>query len=347
MITVDKFHPAPQLVTSSHEDVAPICPVIDTHAHFGPLLLGEDYEAKYDTKEVVRNLRDAGLRNIFSLELVWEDGYERMSHKLDESDGFILPVGSVDISRAHEPDFEKTAYRQLRHLKAHGCPAVKLWKNMTLYSKRYFGRFVGLDDAMYDCIWQACGELDLPIIMHVADPPCFFEPIDGNNEHYVCLAMHPEWSFYAPGIASFSEHMRMQTTVVEKNPNTTFVIAHVGSYAENLTQVGEWLDSYPNLYIDVAARIDQLGRQPYTARDFLTRYADRVLFGTDFEGFYSREKTLWFYKTHYRFFQTRYEYFEHPFPEMLGQWRIFGVDLPSEALKKIYAENAVRLFGIS
>ena len=139
----------------------------------------------------------------------------------------------------------------------------------------------------------------------------------------------------------------MQEAVIASHPQTNFVVAHVGSYAENLSQVSKWLDDYPNMYIDIAARLDQLGRQPYSARDFLIRYQDRTLFGTDYEGHFSAERTRSFYHTHYRFLQSRDEYFEHPFSEFLGQWRIYGINLPEDVLNKLYRTNAVRLFGIS
>ena len=138
----------------------------------------------------------------------------------------------------------------------------------------------------------------------------------------------------------------MQEAIIAAHPNTTFIVAHVGSYAENLEQVGRWLEKYPNMYIDIAARIDQLGRQPYTARDFMTRFQDRVLFGTDFEGHFTPERIREFYHIHYRFLQTRDEYFPHPFPDMLGQWNIYGLDLDNAVLEKLYRANAQRLFKL-
>jgi predicted TIM-barrel fold metal-dependent hydrolase len=140
--------------------------------------------------------------------------------------------------------------------------------------------------------------------------------------------------------------MEMQEAIIADNPGTTFVVAHVGSYAENLAKVGVWLDKYPNMYIDVAARLDQLGRQPYTARMFLEKYQDRVIFGTDYEARFDEVHTEWFYKTHYRFFQTYDEYFDHPFHDSLGQWKIFGVGLDKDILRKIYRENARKVFRL-
>ena len=342
----ETFHPRSELVLPQHGTAMPPFPVIDMHAHFGPLLLGEHYEEEYDTRRVCDVLREMGIERIFCLELVWGEAYDRLCRKLEASDGMIVPVGSVDVFRALEPDFESQVYRTLRELKAKGCVALKLWKNMTLMGEAHFGRNLALDDAHFEPLWQACGELGLPIVIHVADPPCFFRPITPENEHYMCLSKHPEWSFYRPGLFSFEEHMRMQEAVIRDHPGTTFVVAHVGSYAENLGQVSRWLELYPNMYVDVAARLDQLGRQPYTARAFIERWQDRVMFGTDYEGWFPPERTREFYHTHFRFFQTWDEYFDHPFPDFLGQWRICGIGLEEDILRKLYRDNARRVFGV-
>lgn len=343
---VGEFHPRRELMLPEHPEALPPCPVIDAHAHFGPLLLGENYEETYDIKRTCGTLRALGIERVLCLELVWGAEYDRLCRALEASEGMILPVGSVDVFRALEPDFEAQVYRELRSLREKGCVALKLWKNMTLMGEAHFGRNLRLDDPHYEPIWQACGELKLPIVIHVADPPCFFRPIDRDNEHYVCLSQHPEWSFYRPGMFSFEEHMDMQEAVIRDHPGTTFVVAHVGSWAENLPQVSRWLEKYPNLYVDVAARLDQLGRQPYTARAFIERFQDRVLFGTDYEGRFSMERTREFYHTHFRFFQTWDEYFDHPFPDFLGQWKICGLGLEESVLNKLYRDNARRVFGL-
>lgn len=345
-VYADEFHPRSELVLPEHPCALPPLPVIDMHAHFGPLLLGEDYEQTYDTRRSCEVLRKMGIEKVLCLELVWGEAYDRLCRKLEASGGMILPVGSVDVFRALAPDFEAQVWRTLRDLKARGCVALKLWKNMTLMGEAHFGRNLPLDDPHYEPLWCAAGELGLPIVIHVADPPCFFKPIDPDNEHYICLSKHPEWSFHRPGLFSFEEHMRMQEAVIRDHPGTTFVVAHVGSYAENLARVSEWLERYPNMYVDVAARVDQLGRQPYTARAFIERWQDRVMFGTDYEGHFSAERTRAFYHTHFRFFQTRDEYFDHPFPDFLGQWKVCGLGLEAQTLKKLYRDNAARVFGL-
>jgi predicted TIM-barrel fold metal-dependent hydrolase len=130
--------------------------------------------------------------------------------------------------------------------------------------------------------------------------------------------------------------------LLERHPRTTFIGAHVGCYAENLAWVGAALDAFPNFFVDISARIAELGRQPYTARDFFLRYQDRILFGTD------HAAAVATYRLYYRFLETRDEYFDYstaPRPGS-GHWRIYGLDLPDDVLRKVYRDNARRVvFG--
>ena len=134
--------------------------------------------------------------------------------------------------------------------------------------------------------------------------------------------------------------------MVANYPNTIFIGAHVACRGWDLANVARLLDTYPNFYVDISARLQELGRQPYTARQFFIKYADRILFGTD--GRSSRGEDFWI--PHFRFLETDDEYFYHP-AQMLGplgaglqgRWKIHGIFLPDDVLKKVYYENALKL----
>ena len=147
---------------------------------------------------------------------------------------------------------------------------------------------------------------------------------------------------------TFEDLMEQQDALLTHNPNTTFIIPHVGSCSEDLAWVGSQLDKHPNMYIDTAARINLLGRQPYTAREFFLNYRDRILFGTDFWQNGGGEQVLCFYADHYRFFETFDEYFRpiRSWGWGQGRWNIYGLGLPDEVLRKFYSENALRLLGL-
>jgi hypothetical protein len=177
------------------------------------------------------------------------------------------------------------------------------------------------------------------VVIHVADPAAFFTPLDRFNERWHELGDHPNWLFYGDKFPSRDEILAQRNRAIARHPNTTFICAHFGNNPEDLATVGKWLDTYPNMLIDVDARISELGRQPYTARKFFLKYQDRIMFGTDTT---PRRDA---YRMYYRFLETDDEYFDcagsH---QRQGFWMIYGVFLPKNVLEKIYRINAERLF---
>ncbi len=165
--------------------------------------------------------------------------------------------------------------------KARGAEGLKVWKGFGLSVRDHQDTLVQVDDPRLDPLWETAAELRLPVLIHVADPVAFFWPVDGQNERWEELGAHPDWRFPSPPFPSFLSIVNGLANLVAAHPRTTFIGAHVGCYAENLDWVGELLERCPNFYVDIGARIAELGRQPYSARKFFLRYADRILFGTD------------------------------------------------------------------
>lgn len=236
------------------------------------------------------------------------------------------------------PDFARRQAAELAKVKDKGACGLKFFKEFGLGYRNADGSLIQIDDPRWDPIWEACGSLGLSVIMHTADPAAFFLPIDEKNERWEELHRHPEWGFFGPQWPSKPELLAARNRVIARHPKTTFIAAHVGNDAEDLAEVSRWLDEYPNLYVETAARIAELGRQPYTAREFFLKHSDRILFGTD--GPRVRERLL----PHWRLLETRDEYFpyaENPFPPQ-GLWNIYGLGLPDDVLRKVYFENAQR-----
>jgi len=340
------FKPKSNLVVPQHHVPKPKFPVIDIHTHFGPLVI-KDYENAYDTGKRVESLKAINIKLVCNHELLWEEDLDRLLRKIDGYQDFILTFASVDVSKLDEPDFDKYVERIFRDHKSKGVRGIKLWKNISLMMKDKSGKYIAIDDERLKPIWEASAKYDLPILIHVGDPMCFFTPPDEFNEYYDCLELFPEWSFYAPEFYRFEQLMEMQENMIANNPDTTFIIAHVGSCAENLGFVGGLLDKYKNMYIDIAARINELGRQPYTARKFFIDYQDRILFGTDY--FASCDPSD-IYPYYFRFLETFDEYFDYqsekdPIP--LGRWKIYGIGLEDSILEKIYYKNAQKLLKVN
>ena len=226
--------------------------------------------------------------------------------------------------------------------KEHLEVSQKLSKELGLTDKDKSGKVIPVDDPRIDPIWAKCGELGIPVVIHVSDPVAFHTPVDQFNERYDELGTHPNWSFYGDKFPySKNDILDQLYRVIAKHPNTTFVSTHMGNLAEDLGRVSAWLDKYPNMYVDIDARISELGRQPYTARKFLIKYQDRVLFGAD------TPPDAEAYQVYYRFLETDDEYIDPAKSHHLqGRWMIYGVYLPDEVLEKIYNKNAQKILGM-
>ncbi len=232
---------------------------------------------------------------------------------------------------------------------------MKVLKTLGLYLRDNVaeGKLIAVDDKRFDPLWDACGKLGLPVAIHVSDPIAFFLPTDRFNERFEELNNHPDWSFHGKDYPSNDEILAARNRVFARHPKTQFVALHVGNFAEDLGNVSAALDKYPNLHVDIAARVGELGRQPRAARKFFDKYQDRILFGTDAvpNGFETPQQIFGekLYEIYYRFLETTDEYFDYapaPVPPQ-GRWQIYGIGLPPQILKKVYYNNAARLLGLT
>lgn len=341
------FRPQPALKTPQHSIPRARFPVVDVHTHFR-VRTRQSAEARDAYVELMdRN----GIALCASMDGGWGDAFTEHADHLwsQHRDRFVI-FANVDWRGAGQendpaswdcqrPDFGRVAAEKLAEVKRLGASGVKLFKDFGLGYRNPDGSFLRVDDPRWDPIWEACGRLGLPVLMHTADPSAFFAPIDAANERWEELHRRPEWSFHGGKYPAREELLAARNRVVARHPKTTFIAAHMANDAEDLVALGQWLDQYPNLYIEIASRISELGRQPYSARRFLVRYSDRTLFGTDGPWPETRVRLYW------RFLETQDEnfpYSEKEFPPQ-GFWNIHGIDLPEDVLKKLYQENAARL----
>jgi predicted TIM-barrel fold metal-dependent hydrolase len=339
------FRPQSRLVTKTTQIDRSRFPVVDAHNH-----LAEPFGGGWDHKslpELLDRLDEADVTHYVDLDGGW--GEEILQSHLDyfkqaAPDRFQI-FGGVEWFRWRKMGdaFPEWAAKRLRVQKEWGAQGLKIWKPLGLYVEDHNGKLVDVDDERLIPVWETAGELKLPVMIHVADPVAFFDPVDETNERWEEIGEHPDWAFTSPPHPPFMHILNGLRNLVKRHPNTTFIGAHVGCYGENLGWVGQMLEECPNYYIDISARIGELGRQPYTARKFFIQYQDRILFGLDAGP--SRNE----YRLYYRFLETDDEYFNYNTSEVpaQGRWYVCGLYLPDEVLKKMYSENAKKVLQIS
>jgi predicted TIM-barrel fold metal-dependent hydrolase len=258
--------------------------------------------------------------------------------------------------RTNEPGYPQFQADAIEKAHKAGARGLKVLKTLGLYLRENItsGPLVKIDDRRFDPMWEVCGSLGMPVLIHTADPDAFFLPTNRFNERYEELNNHPDWSFYGKDYPSKRELLEARNRVFARHPRTQFVALHVGSQAGDLASVSELLDRFPNVQVETAARINELGRQPRYARRFFDKYQDRIMFGTDAVpppyGNSTPQQIFGdrLYEIYCRFFETEDEYFDYaPAPKPpQGRWEIYGIGLPDSILRKLYYENAARLLKI-
>jgi len=341
ILDIRNYYPISKLETTKTVINKPKFPVIDAHNHLGTTFGGnwihkplEDLIAVMDQAGIVSMVDLDG----FEGESVFQDHLKKIKEKAP--DRFRIYTGP-DYSKWEEEkdNFGEYAAKKLQQQIRQGAQGLKIWKNLGAHVRDHRGARVRLCDPRLDPLWHMAAEYHLPVTIHFADPVAFYDPLDEKNERWEELHAHPEWHFPSPPFPSFQQLYDDFLSLLQRNPDTLFIGAHVGCYAENLSAVEKTLREFPNYYIDISERIAELGRQPYTAREFMIKNADRIVFGLD------RPANISEYRCYYRFLESKDEYFDYSEEEIYrqGRWKIYGIFLPDDVLEKIYYKNAEKI----
>jgi acetyl esterase/lipase/predicted TIM-barrel fold metal-dependent hydrolase len=330
------WSPKPMLVVKQTTVERPMFPAIDVHNHLGA---GKSFLTPDRVGRYLQEMNEAGVATVVNLDGGWGEQLKETLAVLDDAHpGRFLTFAQINFDAIDDKGWTERETARLEASFQTGAKGLKFHKTLGLGVRYKDGRLMPVDDPKLAAIFETCAKHKRPVMIHTADPAAFFTPLDRFNERWHELNEHPNWLFYGEQFPSREELLRQFSNVVAAHPDTTFIGAHFGNNAEDLATVGNWLDAYPNLYIDIDARISELGRQPYTTRRFLIKYANRVMFGTDTTP--GREA----YRIYYRFLETDDEYFDCAASHHLqGFWMIYGISLPKEVLENVYRKNAERV----
>ena len=328
-------------------------PIIDSHVHIVPTRAAITMALRIFEKVGVTKfaVKSAGVPG----ELRYE-ATRQMARELGARMAFF---SNIDWDGIDDPGWGQREADRLEQAMREGASGIKIFKALGLGVRLANGKLMRVDDPKMEPIWERAAKTKAIVAWHVADPVAFFKPVDKNNERYYELSLAPEWSFYGKDYPSYEELMKERDEVVTRHPKTTFLGIHLASYPEDLDAAGKMLDRCPNMFVDIAARVPEIGRHPPDkVRAFFIKYQDRILFGTDIivtpqsmqlgsvsEKPPTFEDAVRFYEIHRRFLETADRNFDHPTPSQ-GQWKISGIHLPRAVLQKIYVDNAERLIFV-
>ena len=242
---------------------------------------------------------------------------------------------NVDWNGAGGAGWEEKAVADLRQAVRNGAIGLKIFKGLGMTDKKADGTVLKVDDPVLDPIWNLCAELNIPVIIHTAEPQEFFSPLDNHNERWLELNIFPERFRPSPQFESFAELMRQRDTMFARHPKTRYIAAHFAWYGNDLERAARMLDTMPNVFLEVAAVLYEFGRQPYGSAQFFTKYQNRVMFGKDT---YEASE----YPYYWRVFETHDEYFDY-YRGYHAFWKLYGMALPDDVLKKLYYKNALRV----
>ncbi|MGA7307151.1 MAG: amidohydrolase family protein [Rhodothermales bacterium] len=328
-MTIEEYEPRSTLVVPEHHPTRALYPFVDVHSHQRNPTSGH-----VDTLIEAMDAMNMAVMVNLSGGTAEELAQTVRTMKASYPNRFVV-FANIDFSTFTDPGFGERAAAQLERDVANGAQGLKIFKNLGMFLKDSDGTIVPADDPRLDPVWEKCADLGIPVLIHVGEPSPFFEPQDRFNERWLELKQFPNRKRPPEVFGTWEEVMGHQHDLFRKHPRTTFINAHLGWMGNDLARLGRLMDELPNMYTEIGAVLAELGRQPRFARAWLIKYQDRVLFGKDA---WNPEE----YQVYFRTLETADEYFKY-YRKRHAHWRIYGLDLPDEVLRKLYYENALRI----
>lgn len=328
-MSIEEYDPKSTLVVPEHPVKRAKYPFIDVHNHQGGL-------TPESVDKLVADMDGINLRIMVNL----SGGYgERLKEnvailKSRYKDRFVV-FANMDFSGIDDPDYPQKVANQLEQDLKNGAQGLKIFKNFGMDLKDTKGQRIHVDDPRFEKVWEVCARWKVPVLIHTGEPWSFFQPQDRVNERWLELKQFPQRARPPNRYPTWETLMAEQHHLFASHPKTIFINAHLGWLGGNLAELGRLMDQMPNMYTEIGAVLAELGRQPRFARQWFIQHQDRVLFGKDVW-----EPTEYYY--YFRVLETADEYFDY-YRKRHAFWKMYGLDLPDDVLKKLYYKNALRI----
>ncbi|MFT5862526.1 MAG: putative TIM-barrel fold metal-dependent hydrolase [Flavobacteriales bacterium] len=328
-LSFEEYNPTSTLVVPGEEVLKAKFPFIDVHGH----------QYRMPTQDLTPVIAAMDTLNMgIMVNLSGRSGdllTQSVQNIADHYPKRFVVFANVDFEGVGALGWTEKAVKQLEKDVKNGARGLKVYKSLGLRYQDTKGNRVAVDDNRLDPIWEKCGVLNIPVLIHTADPKSFWDSFDGDNERWLELKTHPRRKRAANNPAPWETIITEQHHMFKKHPKTTFINAHMGWFANDLGKLGELLDEMPNMNVGIGAIIAELGRQPRQAKAFFIKYQDRILFGKDS---WKPEE----FPTYFRILESDDEYFQYH-KKYHAFWPMYGLDLPDDVLKKVYYKNALRI----
>jgi predicted TIM-barrel fold metal-dependent hydrolase len=327
--TILDYRPKSSVVADEHPVPRAKYPVVDIHSH-------QNVNAG-NIDKLLKEMDDLNLRVLVNLS---GGSGDRLKQNVDfirsgvHKDRFRV-FANVSFNGAGTPGWSERASAELEEAIKNGAIGLKIFKGLGLQHTKPDGSRLQIDDPELDPVWQTCARLNVPVLIHTADPAQFFDPIDFTNERWLELALFPGRQYPRERFPAFETLMTERDRMFRRNPKTRFIAAHFGWHGNDLKRAARMLDTMPNVYFEVGAVLYEFGRQPRGSREFFTKYQDRILFGKDA---YQPSEYPYFF----RVFETNDEYFDY-YRDYHASWKLYGMALPDAVLRKLYYGNALKV----
>ena len=341
VMDIGEYSPVSTLVVPENPTYKSKFPFVDVHSHHWDMPVKDlsKLVTEMDSLNMAYliNLSGSGF-GAFSgkqelMDLNLTKSLENVNENYPDRFGVFL---NLDLAKIDKPDFEKNNIMQIENAVSQGVIGLKIYKNLGLTLRDSRNIRVPVDDDRLSHIWETCAKFNIPVLIHSGEPKAFFDPVDKFNERWLHAREKPRSFRPSDKYPSFDQVMYEQEQLFKKHPNTTFINAHFGWYGNDLGRLSKQLSELTNVYVEFGAVINELGRQPSTARRFFEDYQDRILFGKDI---YKMDE----YYIYFQVLETDDEYIEY-YRKRHGLWRLYGLNLPDEILKKVYYQNALKIF---
>ncbi|HQU92167.1 MAG TPA: amidohydrolase family protein [Pyrinomonadaceae bacterium] len=330
VMTIEEYVPKSTLKVPEHPVTRAKYPIIDVHNH---------QSLTPDPARLAQIVKDMDALNLYAMVNLSGRSGKELAEGVKNTKGkyptkFIV-FANLNFEGIDEPGYSEKAVAQLVEDHKNGAQGVKIFKSFGMTVMDSKGKRVPVDDPRLDPVWDKCGELGIPVLIHTAEPATFFDPQDKYNERWLELKQFPDRARPPERYPTFEQLITEQENLFRKHPKTNFINAHLGWFGGDLVRLGKQLDRFPNVVTEIGAVIAELGRQPRFAREWFIKYQDRVLFGKD----------IWQpseYHVYFRVLETSDEYFDY-YRKRHAFWKMYGLNLPDEVLKKLYYKNALRI----